>query len=410
MRLIPFLLCINCLGACAQPNNDIVIGKKENIYSKLLNEKREIWVHLPSGANNSLFGSQRYPVLYLLDGDAHFFSVAGMVEQFSEINGNSLCPEMIVVGIPNTNRTRDLTPTRGTAYTDTTNLVGDSGGGEKFMSFIEKELTPYIDSLYPTAPFRLIIGHSLGGLTVINTLIHHNQIFNAYLAIDPSMWWDRQALLKQAGSALKQNNFQGKTLFLGIANTMSPGMDTSTVRKDTTGNTLHIRSILLLADALNKEKGNGLRWEDKYYKEDDHGSVPLISEYDGLRFIFAFYEFKDAYKLFDSTYNAVQAVYLLSDHYINVSRQMGYTVFPPESYVNSLGYSFLQSKMNEKALSFFKMNLDNYPKSENVYDSMGDYYDAAGDKNKAIEYFRQALTVKENADTRAKLEKLEQKK
>ena len=153
--------------------------------------------------HGSLFKSQRYPVVYLLDGDAHFYSVAGMIHQLSEVNGNTLFPEMIVVGIPNTDRMRDLTPTHSpTGYTGDSTGVGSSGGGEIFMSFIEKELIPYIDSLYPTAPYKVFIGHSLGGLTVINALLHHTRLFNSYIAIDPSMWWQNQLLLKQSGNIL----------------------------------------------------------------------------------------------------------------------------------------------------------------------------------------------------------------
>jgi uncharacterized protein len=411
MRFITILLILLSMEGCSQTNNNIIIGKTDSFYSTLLKEKRTIWVHLPRGMNDPLFNSQRYPVLYLLDGDAHFFSVAGMIQQFSEINGNTLCPEMIVVGIPNTDRQRDLTPTHTvTTFSGDSAGANTSGGGEIFTSFIEKELIPHIDSLYPTAPYRIIIGHSLGGLTVINTLLHHPRLFNAYLAIDPSMWWDKQTLLKQAGTVLTQDRFNGKTLFLAVANTMPPGMDTAKVRKDSTGNTIHIRSILLLAEALKKGNGNGLRWEYKYYDEDDHGSVPLISEYDGLRFIFNFYSYKNTHKLFDSSFSAALAIGSVSDHYKNISQEMGYKVLPPEPYVNGLGYSFLQNKMNEKAFAFFKLNIDNYPKSGNAYDSMGDYYVAMNDKQKAIDFFRKALTINENADTRVKLEKLEEKK
>ncbi|HEX3386461.1 MAG TPA: alpha/beta hydrolase-fold protein, partial [Mucilaginibacter sp.] len=91
---------------------------------------------------------------------------------------------------PNTNRMRDLTPT---------NVPPDksSGGGEKFTDFIKTELMPHIDSIYPTASYKMLIGHSLGGLMAINTLINHPEMFNAYVAIDPSMWWDDRKLLNR---------------------------------------------------------------------------------------------------------------------------------------------------------------------------------------------------------------------
>ncbi|QJD94769.1 alpha/beta hydrolase [Mucilaginibacter robiniae] len=108
---------------------------------------------------------------------------------------------MIVVAITNTDRTRDLTPTNsltepGGKHNEE---FKNSGGGEQFISFIEKELMPHVDSLYPTALYKVLIGHSFGALTVVKVLINHTKLFNAYVAIDPSMWWDQQKLLQQAG-------------------------------------------------------------------------------------------------------------------------------------------------------------------------------------------------------------------
>ncbi|MFZ1558618.1 MAG: alpha/beta hydrolase-fold protein, partial [Saprospiraceae bacterium] len=86
---------------------NIVIGKIDSIQSNILGENRKIWVHVPDGGANS---KESFPVVYVLDGDGHFSSVVGMIQQLSTINGNTMCPKMIVVGIPNTDRTRDLTP------------------------------------------------------------------------------------------------------------------------------------------------------------------------------------------------------------------------------------------------------------------------------------------------------------
>ena len=138
-------------------------------------------------------------------------------------------------------------------------ICKNSGGGENFISFIEKELMPHIDSLYPTAPYRILIGHSVGGLTVMNTLIHHTNLFKAYVSIDPAMSWDNQKLLKEAKKALATNTYSGVSLFLGIANTMNEGMDTIKVKKDTTKSTEHIRSIFELRNYLNSNKQNQLK-------------------------------------------------------------------------------------------------------------------------------------------------------
>lgn len=388
----------------AQRDNILTVGIIDSIQSRILNEQRKIWIHVPNSGQGT--SKQRYPVLYLLDGDAHFYSVVGMIQQLSQVNGNTICPEMIVVGIPNTDRTRDLTPTHVDAdppFMDST-FSKTSGGGEKFVSFIEQELMPRIDSLYPTQPYKMLVGHSFGGLTVINVAMNHTNLFNSYISIDPSMWWDRMNFLNITKKTLSEKNFSHITLYLAIANTMDESMDITKVQSDTSAATRHIRSILDLDKYIRRQKPVGLGYDSKYYSNDDHGSVPMIAEYDGLRFIFDKYRFKVSIKDFaDSTIDLANK---LEQHYKQVSKQFGYKIFPSENMLNSLGYEFLLRKQYAKAAGLFKINVNNYPESYNVYDSYGDYFMAVGDKSKAAEFFKKALSLKENPESRKKLDEL----
>lgn len=400
------VICLVSIGHSQTQTNSVVIGTIDSIYSSILKEKRAVWVHVPYvDMKNSIYSAQdRYPVLYLLDGDSHFDYVMGMMHQLSQVNGNTICPEMIIVGIPNTDRTRDLTPTHSDFGLDgDSNFVKTSGGGENFTAFIEKELIPHIDSLYPTAPYRMLIGHSFGGLLVINTLLNHNNLFNSFLAIDPSIWWDNQVMLKQASKELNTMKLDGKRLFLVMANTMPSQMDTLFVRSDTSSTTEHIRSILQFSDLLKRKSNNGLLFSWKYYDQDTHGSVPLIGTYDALHFFFDFYKLPSNEVLFDSLINTDSLLVSYSD---NLSKNMGYKILPRESLVNNLGYYFMGNKKFSKAVSLFEMNIKNYPSSFNVYDSMGDYYDALSNMGKALEYYEKALRIKENPESRRKLEKL----
>ncbi|GAB4043799.1 hypothetical protein GCM10028774_60760 [Spirosoma jeollabukense] len=111
-----------------------------------------------------------------------------------------------------------------------TDGIRESGGGGKFLSFLEKELFPYIDSTYPTALYKLLMGHSLGGLLMIHTLVHHNDLFNAYVAIDASLWWDSHKLLTESKPVLETNTYENKTLFMAIANHMEKGVNTTAVQ------------------------------------------------------------------------------------------------------------------------------------------------------------------------------------
>jgi len=359
---LALVLTLAGVSCTAQPGNGaVIIGKTDTIHSRILGEDRQILIHIPDESRRS--PEQRYPVVVLLDGDAHFPSVMGMIQQLTEVNGNTLFPNMILVGIPNTHRQRDLTPTqaKSSPYGDS-NSVRGSGGGESFTAFIGKELMPHIDSLYPTAPYRIMIGHSLGGLMVINTLVNHPDLFSAYIAIDPSMWWDDRKLLQETESVLARQSFKGKTLFLAIANTMPVGLDTATVRKDTSSATVHIRSILRLKDDLKKNATNGLRWDYKYYAHDTHSSVPLIAEYDGFRFMFDYFSPPYNEMLFDDKSTAGDLITAIKAHYKLISEKMGYTVLPSETWISQLGQYYRNKNQPDKSAAFFRLNAENYPK------------------------------------------------
>jgi hypothetical protein len=109
-NIFSFVLMISFFTVSAQvPDNRLSMGIIDSLYSPILKEYRKIWIYKPDGHTRNK--GLRYPVVYLLDGEAHFYSVAGMIQQLSEINGNTVCPQMVVVAILNTDRTRDLTPT-----------------------------------------------------------------------------------------------------------------------------------------------------------------------------------------------------------------------------------------------------------------------------------------------------------
>ncbi|HEY9002297.1 MAG TPA: alpha/beta hydrolase-fold protein [Mucilaginibacter sp.] len=394
-KLLFFIFLLAGLSAYAQKDNRIVIGTVDTIYSKVLNEKRAIRVHIPEGGKN-----QRYPVLYLFDGEDHFQSAVAISEQMS-----GLIPPMIVVGIDNMGhsfRERDLTPTKVNPSAIVN--AGDaklSGGGENFFSFIEKELIPYIDSKYPTASYRMISGHSLGGLAVVNAFFNHTNLFNTYIALDPSIWWDQQRWVKKQEGEISKRDLKNKSLFVGIANNIPPGMDTISVLKDTNVTIAAVtKAVLPFVDFLRENKPAGLRWSSKFFPNETHGTVELISEYEALRFLFDFYPFRTSQF---SGHPELNEDSVLAAHYNMVSEKMGYTVFPTENSVNELAYSCMGNHKMAVAYKLFIRNTQMYPNSSNAFDSLGDYYIAAGEKQKAIEAFRKALSLQEVPDTRQKL-------
>jgi hypothetical protein len=170
----------------------ISIGETRTLHSNILQEDRILNIYLPLGYHPD--STQTYPVIYLLDGSMNedFIHISGLV-QFASFSWVDMLPETIVVGIANVDRKRD--------FTFPTNIESDkisfptTGGSASFINFIEKELQPYISSSYKTNTKKMIIGQSLGGLLASEILLSKPYLFDEYLIISPSIWWDAQSLL-----------------------------------------------------------------------------------------------------------------------------------------------------------------------------------------------------------------------
>ncbi|MBS1531762.1 MAG: alpha/beta hydrolase [Bacteroidetes bacterium] len=395
MKKLTFILAlIYSFPVFAQKDNRIVIGTADTLYSSVLKEKRVVYVHVPAGDKD-----QRFPVLYILDGEEHFQSAVAINAQMS-----GLIPPMIVVGIANTNRERDLTPT----HVKPDKIVNEAqarqaGGGENFMAFVGKELIPYIDSRYPTTSYRVISGHSLGGLAVINAFFNYPDLFKGYIAIDPSLWWDQQRWIKKCEAELPKHNFRNKSLFVAIANNIPPGWDTVSILKDTTGLAPVTQAVIPFVHALRDAKPAGLRWASRFYPNQRHGNVELIAEYDGQLSLFDFYRFDEGQFVGHPGMDQDSA---LTAHYNRMSEILGYRVEPTEYAVNELAYNCMGQRKMDIAYKLFMRNIKNHPTSSNAFDSLGDYYVAVGDKKNAIAAFTKSLSLQETEDTRRKLNDL----
>lgn len=186
-------------------------GVVEAIDSKELGEKRVLNIYLPEGYHPDSLTT--YPVIYLLDGSAHedFPHIAGLV-QF--MNMYELLPKSIVVGIANVDRYRDFT--RPSRDEEDTKSLPSSGGSEKFIDFIEKEVQPFIEKHYRTNSPKTIIGQSMGGLLCTEILLDKPKLFDDYIIVSPSLWWDQQSLVNRAADILKANGKLRKRIFISL--------------------------------------------------------------------------------------------------------------------------------------------------------------------------------------------------
>jgi len=180
--LLVLLAFFSLLNISAQ---EISIGKRDKLYSEILQQDREFSVYFPPSYNTSV--NQKFPVLYILDGDYNFQYVAGFLELQGAIS--EIIPEMILIAISGkgTNEYRkNCKP----------NIQGgeDNGNAGEMVSFIEKELIPYVNKNYKAADYKILAGHSVGGLFVVHTALTHPDLFNNYIAISPSLYWSNNAI------------------------------------------------------------------------------------------------------------------------------------------------------------------------------------------------------------------------
>jgi len=364
---VSFLLLTNFASLTGQET--ISIGVSHTIKSSVLNEDRTISVHVPSGFYGMDETNLRYPVLYLLDGEALFLPTVGITNQMSSpFTANDLLPKMIIVGIPNSNRNRDLSPSKAMIANDPT-TIENTGGASNFADFIEMEVIPYVDAHYPTVPHRSLLGHSLGGLFVLKTLIERPGIFNNYLCIDPDLSWDNYEFSKEVIDSLKEKQFINQRLFLASANTSLPGMTMNEVKVDTNDITRITKSNLLFSEQLSKIEPSGISFKEKYYESENHFQVPVTATYDGLRYLFADYSYQPMIQYYfpDSEQGKINLVQDITRHFNNLSNTMGYTVLPLESYINSWAFGFLSLGKFELTEELLDYNIENYPDSQNVH-------------------------------------------
>jgi predicted alpha/beta superfamily hydrolase len=263
----------------------------EPISSKFLNEERPYLVCLPQSYSDTTHVQKKYPVVLLLDGHYHYWYSISTIDFLSR---NDIIPECIIVSVPNTDRTRDLTPTHSITYYDGTkdeDRLKTSGGGENFLKFINEELISTIDKNYNTMKLKVFVGHSFGGLTVTQSFLSNSSPFNAYIAMDPSMWWDNDLCLKQLNSVKSLSNT--KSWYMSAANNNEFKIDTTSTRK-----------VQEKFNQLLLQEPNSVRTKLQLYEDENHHSVTLKSLYDGMRFTFSSYRITTAIKEDVGTFKA----------------------------------------------------------------------------------------------------------
>jgi tetratricopeptide (TPR) repeat protein len=216
------------------------------------------------------------------------------------------------------------------------------------------------------------VGHSLAGFLTMHCFLQHPEMFNAYLASSPAMHMNNSAYLKIAEEKINNATERNNRLFFNVAYENAPYLE----------NAKKIDSLLQF------KKLKGLSYQFQYYPNETHGTVYMKSFYDGLHYIFQMDPPGAGLKLSEITWD------MFENHYKDMSKVFGYTMKPEESLINNYGYQFLLTEKNiDKALEFFKKNIENYPQSGNVYDSYAEALLVKGDKKNAIINYEKAFQM-----------------
>jgi uncharacterized protein len=238
-----------------------VLGVIDELKSNELAENRLLNIYLPEGYNKN--DTAKYPVIYLLDGSANedFIHIVGLV-QFYNFEWVHQLPKCIVVGIASVDRVRDFT--FSTTSKEQKVRFPTSGHSDKFISFIEKELQPYIASKYKANNSKTIIGQSLGGLLATEVLLTKPELFNKYIIISPSLWWNNGTLLNANATILTADYNKQTDIYLGVGKEgLTPTEIPRVMEVDAN----------LLADKLKGTKSKTVKIVFDYLPEKNHATI-----------------------------------------------------------------------------------------------------------------------------------------
>ena len=345
---ILFLLAYSVVGKTAS----LGLGDRVSIYSKVLSTDRELQVLLPE--NYYANTTSTYPVIYLIDGDYNFHGVSGMLDLLA--NKGQLIPDVILVGIAD----------KGTSqyHEYMTPSVFDlkakpsKGKAADFMRFITEEVKPYIESNYRNAESSTLVGHSMGGLFVLNMLLEKPSVFNNYVAISPSVWVADQGIVAKAKEKLSKVQHSPVSLFLSLADETRMGQYD-------------------FINTLDLTQPNNINWQFKHYPDENHNSVGIIALRDSLKTLYKpWYIAENKLATFKTPASIVE-------HYQNIMTEFGFSQPMPSASVQELFRRHYRNKNVASLPNFIAETIKELPASKQALITMQAKYVAHFDSPKA---------------------------
>lgn len=335
------------------PTSDIVIGKTDVMYSDILNEWRTLEYYLPGGWERE---EKKYPLLVVLDAGDLFVYMVSFIGMLSP----HYFPKMVVIGVRNTDRGRDLNARDG---------LNDNV--KRFHRFLEEELIPYVEKKYRTMPdFRILAGHSLAGAFTLHTLLNKPGLFNAYIATSPSIREDQsRGVLAKTVDSLKVGALKQKYLYVTAGGGEPEG--------------LH-QALRDLDKQFTDRRFPQFKWDYSIYEKEGH--VPIKGFYQGLRNIFE--GWMPPLKMFLNG-----SAEEIKSHYKKLSEKFGFEVIPPYAVIGSIGRQHLRGKRINEAVKIFEYYIKVYPEAVNGRLTLAQTYIDSGQKKKAKETLNKVLEL-----------------
>jgi predicted alpha/beta superfamily hydrolase len=365
---VAILLVAVAMRSHAQANEEpVVIGKKIQIHSSILNETRSLLIATPEGYSQE---PDRYPVLYLLDGDENFVQAVGIVRSLAE---SERIPPMLVVAIGNTERMRDLTPP--TQVETELRFHAKNGGADTFLQFIGGELIPYVDTHYRTRPYKVLVGHSVAGLFAVYALASNPTLFDAFIAIDPTLSWNNRATSKKLETVFKNTKELSSDLYITATDEGGPAL----------------AADYELCGIFTQRTPREFLWTFKQMPGETHTSIPHQSIYSGLDTIFDGWHLANPLKLYDE--GGLAAIHR---HFAEGGRRYGYDRKTPTFTVSLVVAALMARDRLEEAATVLQHDPKTYPPPWNQLDALARAYAQRGDNKQAIHYYELSLKTNPN--------------
>jgi predicted alpha/beta superfamily hydrolase len=362
IKLVVILQVFLYLSLTAQAQDEpgkVFIGQTRTLNSEILDETRTIKVWLPESYAKS---SATYPVMYLLDAEMsmRFAKAAATVAEL----GDGKIPEMIVVGIDNTNRNRDVFPGKD----------GVKSGADDFLAFLTGELFPQIDNVFRTTDYRILTGHSNSALFVVYALMKQPESFNSYFAISPMLGWRKPEMLGLARQSFA--NFPNRNTFLYIE---YGEQDYDHV----------INVVPEFIEILEEIAPMALKYRVDVLPGEGH--VPYTSYRDALLALFPDFQMEEE--------DLARGIEAIDEHYRVLTQRYGFKIEAPVDPLVEFGELMLEQNDHEKAIEALEIAASRYPENVASYYRLGQAYEAADRLPEALATYKRLLELYPQSST-----------